>query len=73
MLNVLIEKVNVIISRSEIENSIWGNVLVYEECRVIDVYIHKLRKKLDVDCIISVRGVGYNVEKKMKFICIILL
>lgn len=59
LLKALMEKTNKVISRDELETSIWGNVLEYEECRLIDVYIHKLRKKLGIDCIISVRGVGY--------------
>ena len=30
--------------------------------RVIDVYIKNLRKKLHLDCIITVKGVGYRYE-----------
>ena len=32
--------------------------------RVIDVYIKELRKKLDLDCILTVRNVGYKLERK---------
>ena len=31
---------------------------------VIDVYIKELRKKLDLDCILTVRNVGYKLERK---------
>ena len=32
--------------------------------RVIDVYIKELRKKLGLDCIITIRNVGYKLERK---------
>ena len=32
--------------------------------RVIDVYIKELRKKLGLDCIVTIRNVGYKLEKK---------
>ena len=32
--------------------------------RVIDVYIKELRKKLKLDCIYTVRGVGYKLERE---------
>ena len=31
--------------------------------RVIDVYIKELRKKLELDCIVTVRNVGYKLER----------
>ncbi|WP_294406640.1 winged helix-turn-helix domain-containing protein, partial [uncultured Clostridium sp.] len=38
-----------------------------EECpidRVIDVYIKNIRKKLLIDCIVTVKGIGYKFEEK---------
>ena len=32
--------------------------------RVIDVYIKELRKKLKLDCITTIRNVGYKLEIK---------
>ena len=32
--------------------------------RVIDVYIKELRKKLELDCIVTIRNVGYKLERK---------
>ena len=32
--------------------------------RVIDVYIKELRKKLGLDCIVTIRNVGYKLERK---------
>ena len=31
--------------------------------RVIDVYIKELRKKLELECIVTVRNVGYKLER----------
>ena len=33
--------------------------------RVIDVYIKNIRKKLGIDCIITVKGIGYKFEEKL--------
>ena len=33
--------------------------------RVIDVYIKNIRKKLCIDCIITVKGIGYKFEEKL--------
>ena len=30
--------------------------------RVIDVYVKNLRKRLHLDCIVTVKGVGYRYE-----------
>ena len=32
--------------------------------RFIDVYIKELRKKLGLDCIVTIRNVGYKLERK---------
>ncbi len=32
--------------------------------RVIDVYVKELRKKLELDCIVTIRNVGYKLERK---------
>lgn len=31
--------------------------------RVIDVYIKNLRKKLGLDCLVTVKGIGYKYEE----------
>ncbi|MCR0385004.1 helix-turn-helix domain-containing protein, partial [[Clostridium] innocuum] len=33
--------------------------------RVVDLYIKKLRKKLGVDCIVTVKGIGYKFEERL--------
>ena len=32
--------------------------------RVIDVYIKNIRKKLLLDCIVTVKGIGYKFEEQ---------
>lgn len=47
--------------RNEILNAIWGNEVIVGD-RTIDVHIRKIRQKLDLDCITTVKGVGYKFE-----------
>jgi two-component system alkaline phosphatase synthesis response regulator PhoP len=47
--------------RHEILNSVWGNEVIVGD-RTIDVHIRKIRQKLGVDCITTVKGVGYKFE-----------
>ena len=45
--------------RNEILNQVWGNDVIVGD-RTIDVHIRKIRQKLDLDCITTVKGVGYK-------------
>lgn len=47
--------------RNEILSQIWGNDVIVGD-RTIDVHIRKIRQKLGVDCITTVKGVGYKFE-----------
>ncbi|MBO9619195.1 MAG: response regulator transcription factor [Niabella sp.] len=47
--------------RNEILNAIWGNDVIVGD-RTIDVHIRKIRQKLEMDCITTVKGVGYKFE-----------
>ena len=47
--------------RNEILNRIWGTEVIVGD-RTIDVHIRKIRQKLGVDCITTVKGVGYKFE-----------
>jgi two-component system alkaline phosphatase synthesis response regulator PhoP len=47
--------------RNEILSAIWGNDVIVGD-RTIDVHIRKIRQKLDIDCITTVKGVGYKFE-----------
>jgi two-component system alkaline phosphatase synthesis response regulator PhoP len=48
--------------RNEILHQVWGNEVIVGD-RTIDVHIRKIRQKLGVDCITTVKGVGYKVER----------
>jgi len=45
--------------RNEILNQVWGNDVIVGD-RTIDVHIRKIRQKLGMDCITTVKGVGYK-------------
>ncbi|MBS1920096.1 MAG: response regulator transcription factor [Bacteroidetes bacterium] len=47
--------------RNEILNQVWGHDVIVGD-RTIDVHIRKIRQKLGVDCITTVKGVGYKFE-----------
>ena len=45
--------------RGEILSQVWGNDVIVGD-RTIDVHIRKIRAKLGIDCITTVKGVGYK-------------
>lgn len=45
--------------RNEILNKVWGADVIVGD-RTIDVHIRKIRQKLNLDCIATVKGVGYK-------------
>jgi two-component system, OmpR family, alkaline phosphatase synthesis response regulator PhoP len=47
--------------RNEILNQVWGNDVIVGD-RTIDVHIRKIRQKLGIDCITTVKGVGYKFD-----------
>lgn len=47
--------------RNEILNQVWGNDVIVGD-RTIDVHIRKIRQKLGMDCITTVKGVGYKFD-----------
>jgi two-component system alkaline phosphatase synthesis response regulator PhoP len=47
--------------RNEILTQIWGSEVIVGD-RTIDVHIRKIRQKLGIDCITTVKGVGYKFE-----------
>ena len=61
LLKLLVDNPNVVWSRQAIIDRLWRDDEVPFD-RVIDVYIKNLRKKLHLDCIITVKGVGYRYE-----------
>ena len=61
LLLLLAQKPGRVFLRNEILNQIWGNEVIVGD-RTIDVHIRKIRQKLGVDCIKTVKGVGYKFE-----------
>ena len=52
-----------VLTREQIIENVWKESEDIPFDRVIDVYIKELRKKLKLDCIYTVRGVGYKLER----------
>ena len=64
ILDYLVKNEGRALTRSQIIDAVWKMTDEIPFDRVIDVYIKELRKKLDLDCILTVRNVGYKLERK---------
>lgn len=61
LLRLLASKPNKVFTREEIFSKVWGdNVIVGD--RTIDVHIRKIREKIGLESIRTVKGVGYKFE-----------
>lgn len=65
LLRMLIENMGRVLTRDTLLDNIWGYGY-YGDTRTVDVHIRYLRKKLgeDLDCIETIRGVGYKFSLK---------
>ena len=61
LLYLLAAKPGRVFLRNEIMSQVWGNDVIVGD-RTIDVHIRKIRQKLGIDCITTVKGVGYKFE-----------
>jgi two-component system alkaline phosphatase synthesis response regulator PhoP len=61
LLQLLASKPGRVFLRNEILNQVWGTEVIVGD-RTIDVHIRKIRQKLGVDLITTVKGVGYKFE-----------
>jgi two-component system, OmpR family, alkaline phosphatase synthesis response regulator PhoP len=61
LLALLASKPGRVFLRHEILSQVWGASVIVGD-RTIDVHIRKIRQKLGVDCITTVKGVGYKFE-----------
>jgi len=62
LLQLLASKPNKVFTRDEIFSNVWGdNVIVGD--RTIDVHIRKIREKLGINNIKTIKGVGYKFER----------
>ena len=64
ILDYLVKNEGRALTRSQMIDAVWKMTDEIPFDRVIDVYIKELRKKLDLDCIFTVRNVGYKLERK---------
>lgn len=62
VLKCLIQHKNQVLSREQILESISNDFADLPLDRVVDVYIRNLRKKLDLDCIVTVKNAGYKIS-----------
>ena len=63
LLKLLLEHPNQVLTRDQILDCLWKEEAPMD--RVIDVYIKNLRKKLHLDCIVTVKGIGYKYEDRL--------
>ncbi|GAB4092937.1 response regulator transcription factor [Flaviaesturariibacter terrae] len=61
LLHLLASKPGKVFLRNEILSQVWGNDVIVGD-RTIDVHIRKIRQKLGIDCITTVKGVGYKFD-----------
>lgn len=59
----LLENKNITIKREKLLDIVWG-IDYIGESRTLDVHIASLRSKLRIDCIKTIRGIGYKFEVK---------
>ena len=61
LLEALAERPGVVLSRSQLEDRLygWGEEIA---SNAVEVHVHNLRRKLGIEIIRNVRGVGYTLE-----------
>ena len=62
LLQMLLENAGRVLTRTQIEQSIYG-WRDEPDSNALEVHIHHLRKKLGADLIRTLRGVGYTIAK----------
>lgn len=63
ILKLLLENQGRVFTRDNLLNSVWGYDYFGDE-KIVNTHIKNIRKKIGVDCIETVRGVGYKIEKE---------
>ncbi len=61
LLSLLASTPGKVFLRNDILQKIWGTDVIVGD-RTIDVHIRKIRQKLNIDCITTIKGVGYKFE-----------
>ena len=61
LLKILIENEGRVMTREKLIDGVWGiDAPLFD--RTIDTYIRRIRQKLNLDCIATVKGVGYRFQ-----------
>lgn len=63
ILKLLLENPGKVFSRESLLDSVWGYEY-YGDQKIVNTHIKNIRKKLGVDYIETIRGVGYRIEKE---------
>ena len=63
ILKLLAKYENKVLNRAQILDNVWSDSEDTPYDRVVDVYIKNLRKKLYLECIITVKNVGYKLKR----------
>lgn len=63
LLRVLLQNRGRVLTRQMLLNRVWGYDFFGDE-RIVDTHIKNLRKKLGVDYIETIRGVGYRIDRE---------
>ena len=61
LLALLMSRPNKVFTREEIFEEVWGNDVIVGD-RTIDVHIRRIREKLGIENIRTIKGVGYKYE-----------
>lgn len=63
MLCALLINKGIVLTRQKLLNMVWGEDYYGEE-RIVDTHIKNIRKKMGVQLINTIRGVGYRIDKE---------
>ncbi|WP_253287395.1 response regulator transcription factor [Clostridium bornimense] len=63
LIELLLKYKGKVLTRAQILDNLW-RIEEAPNDRVIDVYIKNIRKKLLLDCIVTVKGIGYKFEEQ---------
>jgi len=63
ILRLFMENKGRVFTRENLLNQIWNYDYIGDE-KIVNTHIKNIRRKLGVDCIETIRGVGYRIDKK---------
>lgn len=61
LLRLFVEHKGLVLTRNQILDELWGDDNPVID-RTVDTYVKNLRKKLRLDCLVTVKGIGYKFE-----------